>query len=70
MKALHRRLAILERSVGAPVTEEVVYAVCVNTGRGDLARVGGQWVPCDARAILAKGWPTKVYLGWVPQPEG
>ncbi len=69
MRALRRRLATLERVVDPPAAEEVVYAVCLNTERGDLARVGRRWVPCDARAILARNWPTKVYLGWIPDLE-
>ncbi len=69
MRALHRRLAALEWAVDPPVSEQVVYAVCVDTPRGDLAWIGGRWVPCDARAILARDWPTKVYLGWIPDLE-
>ena len=40
--------------------------MCVNTERGDLAWIGGQWVECHVQRILAKNWPTKVYVGFVP----
>jgi hypothetical protein len=66
MRALQRRLAALEKALGPP-EQEKIYMVCINTERGDLAWIGGQWVEVDdVQAILDKGWGTKVYPGWIP----
>jgi hypothetical protein len=59
-------LTVLESALRSP-EEERVYLVCVNTVRGDLAWIGGEWVEVeDAQLILDKGWGTKVYDGWIP----
>jgi hypothetical protein len=69
MKAPHRRLSAPER-VLVPPAEEVVFAVAVDMPMGALARVGGRWVACEVRPLLARSCPTKVYVGWAPELEG
>jgi hypothetical protein len=69
MRGLHRRLAKLERVVDPPPTEPRVSALALNTGAGDLAFAGGQWLPYpNATAILRNNnGPLKVYAGFDPR---
>jgi hypothetical protein len=69
MKALHRRLAALERVLLPPPQEEAVFAVAVDTPYGDLARVGGRWVACGVQPLLSRNCPPKVYVGRAPEVE-
>jgi hypothetical protein len=68
MKALHRRLETLQRIVDRLEPPPVLTALALGTSDGDLALVGGEWIPCpDARAVLEKHHgPLKVYGGFDP----
>jgi hypothetical protein len=69
MRALHRRLAGLERTLLPPEQEDVIFAVAVDTPMGALARVGGRWIACDVQPLLARSCPPKAYAGWAPEVE-
>jgi hypothetical protein len=69
MRALHRRLDTLQRIVDQLEPSPVLTALALGTSDGDLALVGGEWIPCpDARAVLENHHgPLKVYGGFDPR---
>ena len=65
MKGLSRRLAVLEKSLAHPAIEEEIVEVALNTGQGDFAFNGREWLPCPngAELLARRDLPITFYSG-------